>query len=115
MKRLKETTYQVVLDTLTLKTCYLAFLITVDVPVIYMYQFWDTVYKHGSSYQFKIDNKKFAIDVEVFKEILDICPRIEGQSFTDPPFEEEVLAFVRHLGHTGEIKYLTDITVDHLH
>ncbi|GJV33851.1 retrovirus-related pol polyprotein from transposon TNT 1-94 [Tanacetum coccineum] len=115
MKRPKETTYQVVLDALTLTTCYPAFLITVDVPTIYMHQFWDTVYKHDSSYQFKIDNQKFAIDLEVFREILDICPRIEVQSFTDPPFKEEVLAFFRHLGHTGEIKYLTDITVDHLH
>ncbi|GJR65742.1 hypothetical protein Tco_0011807 [Tanacetum coccineum] len=91
MKRPKETTYQVVLDALALTTCYLAFMITADVPIIYMHQFWDTVHKHDSLYRFKIDNRKFAIDVEVFREILDICPRIE------------------------EIKYLTDITVDHLH
>ncbi|GJX29809.1 retrovirus-related pol polyprotein from transposon TNT 1-94, partial [Tanacetum coccineum] len=58
--------------------------------------------------------QEFAIDLEVFRDILGFCPRIEGQSFTDPPFEE-LLAFVRHLGHTGEIKYLTDITIDHLH
>ncbi|GKA08942.1 hypothetical protein Tco_0688273 [Tanacetum coccineum] len=115
MKRPKETTYQVVLDALALTTCYPAFMITADVPIIYMHQFWDTVHKHGSLYRFKIDNRKFAIDVEVFREILDICPRIEGQSFIDPLFEEEVLAFFRHFGHTREIKYLTDITVDHFH
>ncbi|GJS38310.1 hypothetical protein Tco_0563353 [Tanacetum coccineum] len=115
MKRPKETTYQVVLVALTLTTCYEAFLIVAEVSVIYMHQFWDTVYKHGSSYRFKLDNKKFGIDVEVFRKILGICPKIEGQSFTDPPFKEEVLAFVRHLGHTGEIKYITNITVDHLH
>ncbi|GKE24378.1 hypothetical protein Tco_1435890 [Tanacetum coccineum] len=39
MKRPKETTYQVVLDALALTTCYTAFLITADVPVIYMHQF----------------------------------------------------------------------------
>ncbi|GKF23012.1 hypothetical protein Tco_0075334, partial [Tanacetum coccineum] len=44
-----------------------------------------------------------------------ICPRIPGQEFSDPPFEEETLSFVRHLGHTREFKYLTNITVDHLH
>ncbi|GKC86892.1 hypothetical protein Tco_1147541 [Tanacetum coccineum] len=43
----KEPTYQVVLDALTLTTCYLAFLITAEVPVIYMHQFWDTVDKHN--------------------------------------------------------------------
>ncbi|GKA67399.1 hypothetical protein Tco_0767207 [Tanacetum coccineum] len=63
MKRPKETTYQVVLDALALTTCYEAFLITAEVPVIYMHQFWDTVYTHGSSYRFKIDNKKFATDL----------------------------------------------------
>ncbi|GJU65509.1 hypothetical protein Tco_1247344 [Tanacetum coccineum] len=78
MKRPKETTYQVVLDALSLTTSYLAFLIMAKVPVIYMHQFWDTVYKHSSSYRFKIDNKKFAVNVEEFKEILDICPRIEA-------------------------------------
>ncbi|GKA43554.1 zinc finger, CCHC-type containing protein [Tanacetum coccineum] len=30
-------------------------------------------------------------------------------------FREEALSFVRNLGHIGEIKHLTDITVDHLH
>ncbi|GJU43537.1 hypothetical protein Tco_1200803 [Tanacetum coccineum] len=115
IKRPNETTYQVVRDALALTTCYPAFLISADVLVIYMHQFWDTVYKHGSYYRFKIDNKKFTMNVEEFREILNICPRIHGQEFTDPPYEEEALSFVRHLGHTGEIKYLTDITIDHLH
>nr|GEX48709.1 hypothetical protein [Tanacetum cinerariifolium] len=35
-KTQKEPTYQVVLDTLSLSPCYPAFLITVDVPKIYM-------------------------------------------------------------------------------
>ncbi|GJT22129.1 hypothetical protein Tco_0892066 [Tanacetum coccineum] len=115
MKRPKGTTYQVVLDALALTTCYEASLITAKVPVIFMHEFWDTIYKHGSSYRFKIDNKKFVVDVKVFREILNICLRIPGQEFSDSPFEEETLSFIRHLGHTGEIKYLTNITVDLLH
>ncbi|GKA09734.1 hypothetical protein Tco_0689167 [Tanacetum coccineum] len=72
----KEPTYQVVLDALALTTCYPAFLITAEVPVIYMHQFWATVNKHIASYQFKIDNKRFSVNVEVFREILNICPKI---------------------------------------
>ncbi|GKD24131.1 hypothetical protein Tco_1225834, partial [Tanacetum coccineum] len=53
----KESTYQVVLDALALTTCYLAFLITAEVPVIYMHQFWAIVNKHKASYRFKINNK----------------------------------------------------------
>nr|GFC79020.1 hypothetical protein [Tanacetum cinerariifolium] len=42
-KTQKEPTYQVVLDALALATYYPAFLINVDVPKIYMHQFWFTI------------------------------------------------------------------------
>nr|GEW93229.1 hypothetical protein [Tanacetum cinerariifolium] len=111
----KEATYQVVLDALALTTCYPAFLITAEVPVIYLHQFWATVNKHNASYRFKIDNKRFSLNVEVFREILNICPRILGQEFDKPSSEEEALSFIRELGHSGEIKYITDVIIDHLH
>ncbi|GKA76671.1 hypothetical protein Tco_0783132 [Tanacetum coccineum] len=88
---------------------------TAEVPVIYMNQFWATVNKHNASYQFKIDNKRFSVNVEVFKEILYICTKILGQEFDEPPSEEETLSFIRELSHSGEIKYITDVIVDHLH
>nr|GEY12961.1 hypothetical protein [Tanacetum cinerariifolium] len=70
----KEPTYQVVLDALALTTCYPAFLITAEVPVM-----------------------------------------ILGHEFVEPPSEEEALSFIPELGHSGEIKYITDVIVDHLH
>nr|GEU34358.1 zinc finger, CCHC-type [Tanacetum cinerariifolium] len=97
---------------LALTMCYPAFLITADVSVIYMHRFRDTVNKHGSSYRFKIDNKRFAVNVEVFREILSICPKIVGQEFVDPPTEDESLAFIKKLGHSREIKNLRDINDD---
>ncbi|GKE55016.1 hypothetical protein Tco_1490172, partial [Tanacetum coccineum] len=39
----KEATFQVVLDALALTLVYRAFLITADVPAIYMQEFWATV------------------------------------------------------------------------
>ncbi|GJY81590.1 hypothetical protein Tco_0494341 [Tanacetum coccineum] len=38
-----------------------------------------------------------------------------GQEFDEPPTEEEALSFIRELGHSREIKYITDVIVDHLH
>ncbi|GKA11280.1 hypothetical protein Tco_0690713 [Tanacetum coccineum] len=111
----KEPTYQVVLDALALTTCYPAFLITAEVPVIYMHQFWATVNKHNASYRFKIDNKRFSVNVKVFREILNICHRIPCQEFDEPPSEEEALSFIYELGHSGEIKYITNVIVDNLH
>ncbi|GJX39785.1 hypothetical protein Tco_0253088 [Tanacetum coccineum] len=49
----RETTFQVVLDALALTPCYFAFLITADVPEVYMHQFWDSVYKHDTFYRSK--------------------------------------------------------------
>ncbi|GJS32321.1 hypothetical protein Tco_0530703 [Tanacetum coccineum] len=57
----KEPTYQVALDALSFTTCYPAFLIIVEVPIIYMHQ-----------------------------DILNICLRIQGKEFYEPPTEEEV-------------------------
>nr|GFC10246.1 hypothetical protein [Tanacetum cinerariifolium] len=104
----KESTYQVVLDALNLTTCYPAFLIIAEVPVIYMHQLRATINKHKASYRFKIDNKMFFVNVEVFKCILNICPRVPGQEFDEPPSEDEALSFIRKLGHSEEIKYITD-------
>ncbi|GJU22482.1 hypothetical protein Tco_1155824 [Tanacetum coccineum] len=111
----KEPTYQVVLDALALTTCYPAFLVTAEVLVIYMHQFWAIITKHKTSYRFKINNKNFFVNVKVFKDILNICPRIQGQEFDETPTKEKALSFICELGHSGEIKYITDVIVDHLH
>ncbi|GKF32453.1 hypothetical protein Tco_0102251 [Tanacetum coccineum] len=47
--------------------------------------------------------------------MLQICPNLPGQKFVDPPFEEEILAFIRELGYPGDIKSLSDVKVDTLY
>ncbi|GKA65421.1 retrovirus-related pol polyprotein from transposon TNT 1-94 [Tanacetum coccineum] len=42
----------------------------------------------------------------------EICPKLPGQQFVDPPFEEEILTFMRELGYPGNIKLLSDVKVD---
>nr|GEX64042.1 retrovirus-related Pol polyprotein from transposon TNT 1-94 [Tanacetum cinerariifolium] len=42
------------------------------------------------------------------RDMLHICPRIHGQSFDEPPFKEEILAFIHFLGHSAVIRTLTD-------
>ncbi|GJY38330.1 hypothetical protein Tco_0424694 [Tanacetum coccineum] len=84
----KEPTLQVVLDAIKLTLFYKAFEITADVPDIYTYN---------------------------FRDMLKICPKLPGQIFEEPPFEKEILSFIRDLGHTGEIKFLSDVNVNHMH
>ncbi|GJR41387.1 hypothetical protein Tco_1217071 [Tanacetum coccineum] len=77
----KEPTYQVVLDALALSPLYPAFLITIEVLEIYMHQFWHTItkIKNSPSYKFNLDKKKCTIDVEVFHDILQICPKLPNK------------------------------------
>ncbi|GJS59001.1 hypothetical protein Tco_0653785 [Tanacetum coccineum] len=112
----REPTFQVVLDALALTPCYSAFLITTDVLEVYMHQFWDFVYKHDTFYRFKIDKRKrFKLTLEVFRDIFKIFPRVHGQYFDVLPTNEEIVSFLRDLGHTGEIHLLNDVVVDQMH
>nr|GFB96363.1 hypothetical protein [Tanacetum cinerariifolium] len=47
--------------------------------------------------------------------MLHISPRVSGQSFAKLPFEEEILEFLRFLGHSAQIKTLTDVNVNKLY
>ncbi|GJY65746.1 hypothetical protein Tco_0467984 [Tanacetum coccineum] len=52
---------------------------------------------------------------KAFEITPDIFPKLPGQKFEDHPFEEEILSFIRDLGHTSEIKVLSDVNVNHMH
>nr|GEY31521.1 hypothetical protein [Tanacetum cinerariifolium] len=68
---------------------------TADVPEIYMQELWATAKLHQHSIHFKMDTRKHVLDLEAFREMLHISPRIPGQSFAELPFEEEILEFLR--------------------
>nr|GEV22824.1 hypothetical protein [Tanacetum cinerariifolium] len=106
-KTQKEPTYQVVLDALALTTYYTAFLITTNVPKINMHITIDK--KDSTAYRFKIDKKRYKIDIEVFREIFQICPKLPNQEFDALPLDEEIVSFVKELGHKGDIKPITQV------
>nr|GFA85276.1 hypothetical protein [Tanacetum cinerariifolium] len=110
----KESTLQVVYDVLHGCPFFKAFLVTTDVPEIYMQEFWAIVYVHQHSIRFKLDNKKHIIDLETFRNMLHIYPRIPGQSFDELPFEAEILEFLRFLRHSAQIRTLTDVNINKL-
>nr|GEV59071.1 hypothetical protein [Tanacetum cinerariifolium] len=114
IKKQKEATYQVVLDILKLTPCYNAFLITADVPEIYMQQFWFTIskVKDSSLYQFQLDNKKFKNGIELFREILCICPRVTSKEFVAPPPHDSLVTFIKLLGYKGSLEFIFDMYID---
>ncbi|GJZ31677.1 hypothetical protein Tco_0576724 [Tanacetum coccineum] len=68
-----------------------------------------------ASIRFTIDKKKVSHDVDIFRDILQFYLKIPRQVFKDLPREQDILSFIRDLGHTGDITYLTDVNVDYLH
>nr|GFC35724.1 hypothetical protein [Tanacetum cinerariifolium] len=111
----KEATLQVVYDVLMNSPLFRAFQVTADVPEIYMQEFWATAKLHHHSIRFKIDTRKSVLDLEAFRKMLHISPRVPNQPFADLPTEEEVLEFLRFLGHSHDIRYLTDVNVNKLY
>ncbi|GJX59088.1 retrovirus-related pol polyprotein from transposon TNT 1-94 [Tanacetum coccineum] len=92
-----------------------SFLISGSVPAIYMHEFWATVSYHKHNIKFKMNKNNYSFDLETFRDMLQICPNLPGQKFKDPPFEEEILAFIRELGYPRDIKSLSDVKVDTLY
>nr|GEZ05635.1 hypothetical protein [Tanacetum cinerariifolium] len=48
-------------------------------------------------------------------DMLHICLRVHGQSFAEPPFKEEILAFIRFLRHSAAIRTLTNVNINKLY
>ncbi|GKD18814.1 putative reverse transcriptase domain-containing protein, partial [Tanacetum coccineum] len=86
-----------------------------DVPEIYMQQFWDTINQHDSSYKFKIGKKRVTLNLDVFKEIFQICPKLPGQEFDELPSVGEIVSFIRELGHKSKIKSIAEVVVDQMY
>ncbi|GKC99731.1 hypothetical protein Tco_1170006, partial [Tanacetum coccineum] len=59
-----------------------------DVPEIYMQEFWATTTVHHHSIRFKMNNKKYIVNLEYIREMLQICPKLLNQQFEELPFEE---------------------------
>ncbi|GJU94619.1 hypothetical protein Tco_1319375 [Tanacetum coccineum] len=59
-----------------------------------------------------MNKKSYSFDLDTFRNMLQICPKLPGQHFVDTPFEEDILAFMRELGYSGTIKLLSDVKVD---
>ncbi|GJX86281.1 retrovirus-related pol polyprotein from transposon TNT 1-94 [Tanacetum coccineum] len=95
----------------------LAFTISADVLKIFLHQFWYSIKKvQGTdSYEFTLSNKKYVVNDDIFRMILDICPRVEGVNFTDVPDDDTTLAFLIKFGYKGPLYKHTNMFVDHMH
>nr|GEU55851.1 retrovirus-related Pol polyprotein from transposon TNT 1-94 [Tanacetum cinerariifolium] len=72
--------------------------------------------KHAPHAWFRIEKKKkFYLNLETFRDIFQICPRVPGQDFDKLPTDEDIVSLFKELGHTEEIKSIIDVVVDQMH
>ncbi|GKA95614.1 hypothetical protein Tco_0817709 [Tanacetum coccineum] len=90
---------------------------SLDVPKIFMHQFWYTIkkVKDSESYEFLLANKKCIVNAKVFRKILDICQRVEGEEFTPVQDDDDTLTFLTDLGYKGPLYKHNNMFVDHMH
>ncbi|GKC39213.1 hypothetical protein Tco_1051597 [Tanacetum coccineum] len=84
----KEETFQVIIDVIKNSTCFKAFTISAE---------------------------KCIVNVEVFRMILDICPRVKGEEFTKVQDDDATLTFLIDLGYKGPLHKHTNMYVNHMH
>ncbi|GJZ97207.1 hypothetical protein Tco_0669660 [Tanacetum coccineum] len=60
-------------------------------------------------------NKKCHFNLDQFRDILQIFPKVGNQKFEEPPLEKEILAFLASLGHSREVRKIIDVNVNKLH
>nr|GEU48151.1 putative ribonuclease H-like domain-containing protein [Tanacetum cinerariifolium] len=71
--------------------------------------------KESESYEFLLVNKKCIVNAEVFRKILNICPRVKGKEFTLVQDDDDTLIFLTDLGYKGPLYKHTKMFVDHMH
>ncbi|GKE82698.1 hypothetical protein Tco_1552698 [Tanacetum coccineum] len=77
-----------------------------------------------SNFRLCLDLKSKEATLQVVYDVLKLTPfykafrcsrNIHARQFEELPFEEAILTFLRDLGHSGEIKMITDVNVNKLH
>ncbi|GKE03520.1 hypothetical protein Tco_1395538 [Tanacetum coccineum] len=92
------------------------FEITADVPEIYMQEFWVTSSRHHSSLCFKMNGKSHIVNVDNFRDMLKICPKLPGRlggsykKLVQVPYGNETLTFCGNESSNGRESRLTVIS-----
>ncbi|GJW21047.1 hypothetical protein Tco_0031669 [Tanacetum coccineum] len=68
-----------------------------------------TLKSNEPTIQVALDALKFIPFYNAFEVSADVL------KFEEPPFEEETLPLIIDLGHTGDIKVLSDVNINHIH
>nr|GEU43367.1 retrotransposon protein, putative, unclassified [Tanacetum cinerariifolium] len=77
----------------------------------------NNVIHHQEGCDFDIRTMDTIIEQQVAMDeaLVPHAQRVPGQSFDEPPFEEEILAFIRFFRHSAAIRTLTNVNINKLY
>ncbi|GJX42161.1 hypothetical protein Tco_0257151 [Tanacetum coccineum] len=112
-----EVIFKVCLEVLKKQSFFNAFILSADVPVIYMQQFWYTVTQELSTqkFYFQLDNQVMEVNADLIRNALKINPRITDHPFTSPPPEKAIINFIDQLGCNKKFNVLSNLRINELH
>nr|GEU83863.1 retrovirus-related Pol polyprotein from transposon TNT 1-94 [Tanacetum cinerariifolium] len=67
------------------------------------------------TFQVTLDVLKLSPCYPAFPITAEICPKLPNPDFVQPPSDEEMVSFIKHLGYTGKCVMLYEIHTDQMH
>nr|GEY83589.1 hypothetical protein [Tanacetum cinerariifolium] len=99
-KKQKNPIFFISMDILQNTNFFRAFTASVDIPSIYVKQFWNTLGKDDKTgvYSFQLDKLWFNLNVDLLHNALEITPKDTTHLFVPPPTGDLIIDFVRRSG-----------------
>ncbi|GJT20150.1 hypothetical protein Tco_0878856 [Tanacetum coccineum] len=113
----KNPIFQISVDILSNTNFFRAFTASVNVPAIYLQQFWNTMkYDEKTGvYRCQIDEQWFDLSADLLRKALAITPVIPAQPFELPPSGNTVIDFVNELGYPEPVEIVSNIRVNYVY
>ncbi|GKD08276.1 hypothetical protein Tco_1187961 [Tanacetum coccineum] len=108
--------YKIAVDILKHTNFFRAFTASSIIPSIYIQQFWDTIRydKTTGSYNCQLDEQWFDLNKDTLRDVLQITPVNNNQSFSSPPTPDVLIKFVNNLGYLKVVRTLSDVVTNYM-
>ncbi|GJU38892.1 hypothetical protein Tco_1191849 [Tanacetum coccineum] len=83
-----------------------AFIASLEIPSIYIQQFWDTIRydKTAGGYKCQLDEQWFDLTKDILRDALQITPVDSNNAFSSPPTPDALIKFVNDLGYPKVVR-----------
>ncbi|GKB54170.1 hypothetical protein Tco_0904923 [Tanacetum coccineum] len=116
-KQQPDIIYKLCLAILMQYSFFNAFIVTADVPEIYMQQFWHivTYTLETKSYSFTLDDQIFEVNADLLCNALQITPKVSDHLFVKLPPKDKIISFIKRLGYPGSLTQVSKMVINNMY